>query len=118
TGKWYDKVRPSEVWELVSTHPAAQLTVRETKHGGRWIEIVATDASHAARFHGPLDAASFARLQQSGRTFRTQVEGRDYDLLGWPVRHFPLVTLLGLGAGLGFLLRMWRTGSTSVPTPN
>lgn len=107
---WSDKIRAAEAWDIIASHPGAEIHINELESGGRWVEIVATGGGRPARYHGPLDEPTFARLKQNGVRYQTRVQGRDYDILGWPGRRLGLVTLLTFGAGAVFLLRTGRRG--------
>lgn len=113
--RWDERVRPDEVGKLIAAHPSAQLTVEESA-GGRWIAIAVTDDRKTRLYRGPLNAPTFRQLQQSGRRFETRRQGRDYDVLGWPARRLPLVTILSFGAGAMFLLRDRLARRAMAPT--
>jgi RNA polymerase sigma factor (sigma-70 family) len=102
---WYEKLGPAEVWPAVAARPGAELRLRTSDTGSRWLEIIDRRPDGTVRLHGPLTDADRQRLRASGRPVRELVAGRDYEVLGWPGRRLPLVTLLGLGTGLAFLLR-------------
>jgi hypothetical protein len=90
-GHWSQKVRASEVWEIIAAHPGAELRIDVSETGSRWVEIAAVGPEKTARFR-----------------FQTRVQGRDYDVLGWPQRKLGFVTLLVLGTGVTFLVRSSR----------
>jgi RNA polymerase sigma factor (sigma-70 family) len=105
---WYDRVPATEVWGIVTSHPGAEIQIDELEGGGRWINIVAPGKDTTARYHGPLDEPTYRLLKGPGIHFTTRVQGRDYDLIGWPARRFGLVNMLTLGAGIMILIRTFR----------
>ncbi|MBI5766885.1 MAG: sigma-70 family RNA polymerase sigma factor [Verrucomicrobia bacterium] len=114
--RWTDqRVRPDEVWPLILAHPQARLQIDETPNVGRWIAIFATENGRGRLYRGPLNEPTHRLLRQSGRPFTTSVRGRDHDVLGWPARRLPLVTILAIGAGLAFLVRARRPAA---PAPS
>ena len=100
---WSENIRADQTWAVISAHPGAKLCVNELENGGRWIEIDATQTGSGLRWQGPLSEETLQRLKQAGLHFETRLQGRDYEVLGWPARRFPLVLILGLSAG-GLLL--------------
>lgn len=105
---WYEKVRPGEVWGLISANPNAELRVNELRNGGRWIDIVVPGTPTTARYHGPLNEATYLRLQASGLRYQTRVQGVDYAVIGWAGERLATLTILIPAAGFVILLRSSR----------
>lgn len=105
---WYEKVRPVDIWGLISANPNAELRVNELKDGGRWIDIVVPGKKTTARYHGFLDEPTYRRLQGSGLPYQTRVQGRDYETIGWAGERLATLTILIPAAGIVILLRASR----------
>jgi len=119
---WYERIRPEEVWGMVTANPRAEIRVNEQPGSGRWIDLVVAGPERTARYHGPLNEATYQKLKYSGIRFETRVKGRDHEVIGWPERRLGLVAVLVLGAGSGWLVRAWVAlrkgrGSQAVAAP-
>ena len=114
---WYEKVRPAEVWEIVSAHPGAKIRINELEAGGRWIEIVVAEKEKTARYYGPLNGSTYFLLEKNGIRCETRVQGRDYDVLGWPGRRLPAVMIFAAFAGTVIIVRTWRQGKRASRAP-
>lgn len=103
--KWEEKVSPSRIREIVTAHPEAEVRVDLLEGGDRWIRLVVSEQGKPTRYGSPLDEATLAQLKKTGIRYETRVQGRDFDVLGWPARGFGLVTLLIPSAGIVILIR-------------
>ncbi|HVT74194.1 MAG TPA: sigma-70 family RNA polymerase sigma factor [Lacunisphaera sp.] len=101
-GHWVTRIPPDRVWALVSSQTNPKIRVDLLETGNRWVEITLSESGKARRYFGPLDTATLARMESRGLPYETRVQGRDYDILGWPGRRFGLVTILipAMGGGL------------------
>ena len=102
---WYDKIKPDEAWGIIAAHPGADICIRELETGDRLIDIVVSEKNKPARYYGPLNESTYSLLQKSGIRYQTRVQGRDYEILGWPGRRLGFVAVLILGAGSVILCR-------------
>lgn len=105
---WHERILPTEVQRILAENPGADVRVNEQEKFGRRIEIVVRERERTVRYYGPLDELNYQLLQGSGRPFATRVQGRDYDVLGWPGRRLGMVAILVTGAGGALLVRTWR----------
>ncbi len=111
---WYEKTPPDRLREIILTQPDARIRIDQLASGARWAAITsAPDRGKVARHSGPLDEATYAELQLSGRHYETRVQGRDYDTLGWPARRMGAMCIAAAAAGVLFLFRHWRLGRSN-----
>jgi RNA polymerase sigma factor (sigma-70 family) len=111
---WHERILPTEVQRILAENPGADVRVNEQEKFGRRIEIVVREREQTVRYYGPLDELNYQLLRGSGRPFATRVQGRDYDVLGWPGRRLGMVAILLTGAGGALLLRTWRSRRRAV----
>lgn len=104
-GHWATKLRPAQLWTVISSHPGATLVVDETAGGHRWIEVEARAGDRTLRVRGPLDDTLARRLREHGLSFRVRVEGRDYNQLGRVGEPFGIVMPVVVAAGITVLAR-------------
>ncbi len=111
---WYEKIGPADLQGILAANPGADVRVNEQTKLGRRIEIVVREREQTVRYYGPLDELNYQLLRGSGRPFATRVQGRDYDVLGWPGRRLGMVAILVTGAGGALLVRTWRSRRRAV----
>jgi RNA polymerase sigma factor (sigma-70 family) len=106
--EWSQKVSPSRIREIVTTHPEAEVRVDLLESGNRWVCLIVSERGKSTRYAGPLDEDTYSLLKKNGIHYETRVQGRDFDVLGWPVKRFGLMTILIPSAGIVILIRTWR----------
>lgn len=108
---WTTKVGPEQVWDLLATHPEAEIRIDLLETGQRWIHLSVSEQGKTKHYAGPLHASTQAKLDAGGFRYAERAQGRDYDVLGWPGRLLGSLTVLIPAAGIVVLLRSWRRAS-------
>ena len=103
---WFVRISPDEVRRMIASQPGAEFVVRDYATEGRWVDVVVRGPGSASQFTGLLNQAAWEQLRASGRNYTVKVQGRDFDVLGWPGRRLPLVSILVTAAGALMLARM------------
>ena len=103
---WRKRLSPAEARALVVAHPDANVFVYEYENGLRTLGISVRDENgrvtkYAAGWDEPLRVA----LQQSGVTYRTVVQGRDFEIFGWAGRYLFVLAVVLVAAGVVTLVR-------------
>jgi len=77
----------------------AEFSVMQQQNGRRHLWITLRDNGERAKFIAPVDEATLALLKKQGIKCPTHVQGRDYEVFGWPGRLlFPFcIFILAIG---------------------
>lgn len=109
TGGWRtQRLNSAEAVDFIASHPTAEFRILEYQSGSRVLAIVDTARGRRTRFAAPLDERTRAALTQSGAAVTTSVQGRDFEILGWPGRYLFVLAVVIAAAGLVTLGRMLK----------
>lgn len=106
-GKNTQRIKPEEVAAVLARHPDAIASVMSYQDGHQSLSIRAQDGDRLVRYWSRYDATAKAALQQSGRAYKTYVQGRDFEILGWAGRYLFIPCSFILAAGVVILFRAW-----------
>ena len=95
-----------EAQELIAAHPDANCHVSQYQSGARYLWIVLSDGGKKAKFTAPADASTLALLANQGIRCPTYLQGRDFEILGWPGRLLFLAAIFAFAAGAAALVRI------------
>ena len=102
-------VGPAEAQSILAAHPEAKVYVSEYQNGKKTLMILVRDESgREAKYLGAWDEPMQAALKQSGVTYRTLVQGRDFEIFGAAGRYLFVLAMVVMAAGVAILIRMWR----------
>ena len=108
-GGWHTtRLTGTEAPAFIAAHPAAKFYISEYQTGDRYLSTVVTESGHRSRFIARLDENTRAALKQSGVPVQTLVQGRDFEVYGWPGRLLFVPAILIVAAGVVLLARVWR----------
>ncbi|HTT57063.1 MAG TPA: sigma-70 family RNA polymerase sigma factor, partial [Opitutaceae bacterium] len=95
-----------EAQELIAAHPNVNCHVSQYLSGSRYLWIVLSDGGRKLKFTAPADAATLALLADKGIRCPTYLQGRDFEILGWPGRFLFLAATFAFAAGAAALVRI------------
>lgn len=105
------RVAPAEVQALVAAHPDAKVYVSEYENGMKSLMILVRDENdHVTKYVAVWDEPMRVALQQSGVTYHTVVQGRDFEIFGWAGRYLFVLAVVLMAAGVVTLVRTLRRG--------
>lgn len=109
SGDWQKKrVSPAEAQAFIATHPAAELYVVKAPNHLSVLVVPIPENERHSRYRylmAGLNQPTLSFLQQSGRSYRTLVQGRDFEVLGLPGRLLFVLAFLIVAAGVAILVR-------------
>ena len=82
-----------------------QFSILQYQNGHRDFSIMLRENGKLTRFSAPLDDATLALIKEQGIKCPTCVEGRDFEVFGWPGRFLPVFCIFILAIGSVVLLR-------------
>jgi RNA polymerase sigma factor (sigma-70 family) len=116
-GKPRKLVTPAEVRALIAAHPDAKVYVSEYENGMKALGIFVRDENGREIKYGAMwDEPMRVALQQSGATYRTVVQGRDFEIFGWAGRYLFVLALVLVAAGVVTLARTLKRGKPTSAT--
>jgi hypothetical protein len=98
-------ISSAEAQKLIEAHPDARFSISQYQSGARLLWIVVRENGKQTKFTAPVDNTTTAALTKSGISCRTYVQGRDFEILGWPGRFLFLVAIFAFAAGIVVLTR-------------
>jgi hypothetical protein len=112
------RVAPAEVQALIAAHRGAKVYLSEYENGMKSLMILVRDENdHVTKYVAVWDEPMRVALQQSGVTYHTVVQGRDFEIFGWAGRYLFVLAAVLMVAGVVVLLRSWwQTKPTSTAT--
>lgn len=111
-----ERLSPAAATALIAAHPEAQFCILEYENGHRTFMAFTRENSGRVRYSAVLDESVLAALKKSGVAYRTSVQGRDFELLGWPGRYLLVLAVVIMAAGIVTLARTLKRGKpTSAP---
>lgn len=111
------RVTPAEAQALIAAHPDAKVYVSEYENGMKALGIFVRDENGREIKYGAMwDEPMRVALQQSGVTYRTVVQGRDFEIFGWAGRCLFVLALVFVAAGVVTLMRTLRRGKPIAAT--
>lgn len=102
---------------LILAHPEARCSILQYQSGAKYLWIFVPGDHGEAKFIAPVNAATVALLKSKGIACPTFVQGRDFEILGWPGRLLFLLATFVFVAGGAALLRRTLTRRRRAAAP-
>ena len=98
----------AEVQEIAVGHQDAKFSVLQYQNGYRhlWVEVHKNGKLY--EFSAPADDSTLSLLAEKGILCPTHVQGRDFEIFGWPGRLLVLLCIFILAIGTAILLKRLR----------
>lgn len=109
------RISSAEAQKIVSAHPKAEFSIHQYQSGLKLLWIVLPEKDGPAKFMARLDESTLSLLHKSDIRYETFVQGRDFEVLGWPGRLLFLLAIFVLAAGAVILVRAAR-GDSATPS--
>jgi len=91
-------VTPAEARRLAESDPQASLFVQQSTNGARGFVVGWPQKRQFVL--APMDASLEELVRESKKPIPVLVQGRDFEVLGWPGRMLPLLCVFVIGAGV------------------
>jgi RNA polymerase sigma factor (sigma-70 family) len=99
------RLSTTEAQKIIAERKDAVYSVSQYQDGSRYLWIVLRENGKVSKSTAPAEASTLSLLAEKGITCPTYVQGRDFEILGWPGRLLVLLSLFLLAAGTVILLR-------------
>jgi RNA polymerase sigma factor (sigma-70 family) len=100
------RLNPGDVQAMVNEHKDVEFAVIQYQNAHRSLDVRLHANGQLLKYAAPADDATLAWLAQKGIRCPTYVQGRDFEILGWPGRLLPVLSLFIVTAGVAVL---WRS---------
>jgi RNA polymerase sigma factor (sigma-70 family) len=100
-------ITAAEVQKMVadSKGKEIQFSISQYQNGISVCWVSLRENGKRAKFWAPVDDATLALLKEQGIKYPISVQGRDFEVLGWPGKFLPVFCLFILAIGVVVLLR-------------
>jgi RNA polymerase sigma factor (sigma-70 family) len=107
TNKKVQHITAAEVQQMVadSTGKEIQFSVTQYQNGNSDFFITLRENGRRVLFSAPVDDATLAMIKEQGIQCPTYVQGRDFEIFGWPGKLLPVFCIFILAIGIVVLLR-------------
>jgi RNA polymerase sigma factor (sigma-70 family) len=98
-------------------HKNIQFSILEYPDDERYFWITSRENGKLAKFSAPVYESTLALLTKHGIDCPTYVQGRDFEVLGWPGRYLAFFCVFILAIGIIVLLKQRRTNKPTCSLP-
>ena len=101
------RITAAEVQKMVANSQGKeiQFSIQQYQNGISVCWVSLRENGKRARFWAPVDDATLALLKEQGIQYPIHVQGRDFEVLGWPGKFMPVFCIFILAIGGVVLLR-------------
>jgi RNA polymerase sigma factor (sigma-70 family) len=111
---WHQRnVSFADAKHTMAEHPGANVYISEYQNGMKMLAIVDRTDGKRMTFFAPLRATDEAAVRHQRPDVKTLVQGRDFEILGWPGRMFGFFAVFVFVAGVVALIRLRKSASVS-----
>ena len=108
------RLSTTEAQKIIAEGKDAGFSVSQYQDGSRYLWIVLREDGKVSKSTAPAEASTLSLLAEKGITCPTYVQGRDFEILGWPGRLLVLLSLFLLATGTVFLLRGRKNNARAI----